>query len=164
MADDDRLKVRGYDELPFSSIGAYPDLERCYRAWLAAKGDRLAPSAVDVDDVPKSVLPYVMLLDYLPEENDVEVRIAGNYVGERTTDEHGGRRLRDYFCDADAETVFASMQRVATTGLPSLAARAYVTIEGREYSYVRIILPLSANGRTVTGFFKTIEPSSLDIR
>jgi hypothetical protein len=159
----ERLITRGYEELALESLKDYPDLTECYRAWLQAKRGDFAPTGIDLDMIPRSVWPYVMLLDYLPEERDVSVRIAGNYVGERTSSNGDGRRLRNYFSEADARTVFDSLRAVADSCEPSLARRSYVSIEGREYHYVRIILPLSVDGRRVTGFFKTIEPDTLRV-
>ncbi|MFM8800155.1 MAG: hypothetical protein ACKOEE_06305, partial [Tagaea sp.] len=36
-------------------------------------------------------------------------------------------------------------------------------IDGRHCRYVRLILPLASDGKTVDGFFKTVEPSTLEI-
>lgn len=155
------ISVDGYEEIPLSEIGRYPALAACHDAWQAAHADGAMPSALGIDTVPESVLPYTMLLDYMPEIRDVEVRIAGNYVGERTSEEFGGRRLSNFFDSRDAEIVFMSMETVAKTRTPSIAKRSYVSLEQRYFEYVRLILPISADGETVTGFFKTIEPDTL---
>ena len=158
------LQVRGYEELPLTTLAEYPMLAHCHRAWLAGhRGDRL-PAVIDADALPAEVLPYTMLLDYLPAQRDVRVRLAGNYVGERTSADLGGRRLANFFNAHDAAIVFASMEHVAMTRQASLARRSYVSLEGNQLSYVRLILPLSVDGETVTGFFKTIEPATLSSR
>lgn len=154
-------QVKGYEELPLTALPQFPMLARCHQAWLAAhRGDRL-PAAIEMDTLPAEVLPYTMLLDYLPAQRDVRVRLAGNYVGERTSADDGGRRLGNFFNAHDAAIVFASMEQVAGRRQASLARRAYVLLDGSQLSYVRLILPLSLDGQTVTGFFKTIEPDSL---
>lgn len=154
-------QVKGYEELPLTALAQFPMLARCHQAWLAAhRGDKL-PAAIEVDTLPAEVLPYTMLLDYLPAQRDVRVRLAGNYVGERTSAEDGGRRLGNFFNAHDAAIVFASMEQVAGRRQASLARRDYVLLDGSQLSYVRLILPLSLDGHTVTGFFKTIEPDSL---
>lgn len=156
------LKIEGYEELPLERIADYPMLASCHAAWLAAGTGNSLPVAINVEALPKDVLPYVMLLDYLPDQRDVRVRLAGNYVGERTSGDKGGQRLGNFFNAHDAEIVFKSMEQVATTRQPSLARRSYVTLEGRQFSYIRLILPLSLDGTAVTGFFKTIEPGTLE--
>lgn len=172
MADDEtsvkagtaaptRLEVDGYTELPMTEIQKYPMLEKCHRAWMEAHRNGQLPATIDPAVLPSEVIPYLMLLDYLPEQQDVRVRLAGNYVGERTSDEMGGRRLRNFFNERDAKIVFASMERVAVSRQPSLAHRSYVSIDGKSMSYVRLIMPMSIDGMRVSGFFKTIEPDTL---
>ncbi|MBL8807834.1 MAG: hypothetical protein JNN22_13390 [Rhodospirillales bacterium] len=163
QSDPPNLKLDRYTELPISSIGECPVLSKCFAAWKVGRAGGRIPAAMDMSLIPDEALPYTMLLDYRPELRDVHVRIAGNYVGERANFGSSTRGLRGFFNDADAEIVFESLVRIAATGEPSLARRDYVTIEGRRYGYTRLILPLSADGRTVTGFFKTIEPASLTI-
>jgi hypothetical protein len=155
------LAVKGYQELPLADLVQYPMLARCHQAWRDAHRGTHLPAVIDIEALPGEVLPYTMLLDYLPEQRDVRVRLAGNYVGERTSADLGGRRLSNFFNAHDAAIVFASMAQVAQNRQASLARRSYVSLEGNQLSYVRLILPLSLDGETVTGFFKTIEPASL---
>ena len=161
------LALRGYQELPLEQLADFPFLQACHQAWLDAhrlapgNGGAALPALIEVDNLPGEVMPYTMLLDYLPEQRDVRVRLAGNYVGERTNADMGGRRLGNFFSPEDAAIVFASMEQVAGSRQPSLARRSYVALDGVHFSYVRLILPLSLNGETVTGFFKTIEPATL---
>ncbi|MEK9969751.1 MAG: PAS domain-containing protein [Ferrovibrio sp.] len=155
------LNVKGYEELALAELPQYPLLTQCHDAWLAAHRDQKLPAVIGPDALPAGVLPYTMLLDYLPEQRDVRVRLAGNYVGERTSGDLGGRRLANFFNPHDADIVFASMEQVAQLRRASLARRSYVSLEGNQLSYVRLILPLSLDGTIVTGFFKTIEPATL---
>lgn len=155
------LSVKGYEELPLADIGQYPLLAVCHAAWCAARSEGRLPATVEPAVLPGEVMPYTMLLDYVPEKRDVRVRLAGQYVGERTSAENGGRHLTNFFNAHDADIVYASMEQVALTGQASLARRSYVSLEGSQLSYVRLILPLSLDGKTVTGFFKTIEPATL---
>ncbi|MBN9498592.1 MAG: hypothetical protein J0H39_17710 [Alphaproteobacteria bacterium] len=148
-------------DLDLAELGSYPALAECVRLWRQACRDGELPAALPAEDVPAAVKPYTMLLDYLPERRDARVRMVGNYVGERADFETVGRNLRGYFNDEDAQIVYAGLERAATTREPSLARRDYVTIEGKRFRYVRLILPLASDGRNVDGFFKTIEPSTL---
>lgn len=158
---DNLLRVKGYEEIPLTEIGRYPMLAACHAAWLAAHHGNALPAAIEIEAVPREVIPYTMLLDYLPDQRDVRVRIAGNYVGERTTADMGGKRLHNFFNEHDAAIVYASMEQVANARQPSIARRSYVSLEGKFFSYVRLIMPLSLDGVAVTGFFKTIEPDTL---
>ena len=69
--------------------------------------------------------------------------------------------LRDF--PGHAIPMFDGLARAADTRAPTLARRDYVAIDGRHCRYVRLILPLASDGKTVDGFFKTVEPSTLEI-
>jgi hypothetical protein len=148
-------------DLDLAELESYPALAECVRIWRRACRDGELPAILPPDEVPPVVVPYMMLLDYLPERRDARVRMVGHYVGERADFETIGRNLRGYFNDEDARIVYAGLERAATTREQSLARRDYVSIEGKRFRYVRLILPLASDGRIVDGFFKTIEPSTL---
>lgn len=157
------LNLGRYQELALSELANCPILAQCHGTWLAAgKAGRL-PASLDLSGIPTEALPYTMLLDYLPAAGDVRVRIAGTHVGEHSSFRDSGRGLRGFFNETDAGIVFESLVRIADAKQPSLARRDYVQIDGRRYSYTRLIMPLAADGATVSGFFKTIEPASLHI-
>ena len=148
-------------ELNLQAIDDYPLLKSCLALWETARGEDALPVAIDVADLPDSIIDYSMILDYLPEDGDAYVRMVGNYIGERATFQAEGMCMRAFFDDRDAAIIADSLARIAENRRPSLAKRTHVPIAGEQLSYTRLILPLSANGRSVTGFFKTIEPGSL---
>jgi hypothetical protein len=151
-------------ELPLGDLVRYPVLAACVAAWRTAPRRGALPAALPVDRVPAEARPYTMLLDYLPAARDARVRFAGNYVGERARFDIVGRTLRGYFAEEDARIVFDGLALAAGTRAPTLARRDYVSIDGQRCRYVRLILPLASDGATVDGFFKTVEPSTLEIR
>lgn len=151
-------------ELPLTDIENYPILAACLRAWQTGPRRGALPAALPPHLVPREAQPYTMLLDYLPEARDARVRFAGNYVGERAQFDMVGRTLRGYFNEEDARVVFDGLELAARTRAPTLARRDYVSIDGQRCRYVRLILPLASDGATVDGFFKTVEPSTLEIR
>ena len=158
------LRLGRYEEIDIARIGEFPELAGCLAAWQAGRDSASGlPASVDIAALAHGVLPYTMLIDRLPGVSDVRVRMAGSYVGERARFGGAERGLRGFFDETDAKIVFESFERIAATRQPSLARRDYVSVEGRKYCYVRLILPVSADGETVTGFFKTIEPGSLQI-
>lgn len=72
-----------------------------------------------------------------------------------------GLTTDDFFAPEDARVVTADAFQAAARRAASLARREYITIENRLWGYVRMLLPLSADGVAVTGFVKTIDPDSL---
>lgn len=151
----------GQQELALDSIDEFPMLVACLQAWEAARhGDDL-PASLEVAGLPDAVLDYTMLLDYLPAQQDAEVRMVGTYIGEKAAFQAHGMTVRAFFEERDAAVVTDALRRIANSRKPSLARRTFVPIAGAPMSYVRLILPISANGQNVTGFFKTIEPATL---
>ncbi len=152
--------IRQHRDLPLTEIGLYPNLADALQAWQQSYGLR-APRGVDPLSMPKILLPYVMLLDLEESPDRLRVRLAGTYVCQKYGGELRGRTTDDFFSAADAKHVVKSALTVARLGIPSLAERTYVNLEGGLWSYVRLIVPLSRSGTKIDSFFKVLDPSSL---
>jgi hypothetical protein len=158
--------VRLHREIPLTEIDQYPDLASALQSWQSSGSSRI-PRSVDPFALPARLLPYVMLLDLeeMPERSDapysLRVRLAGTYVCQRYGGEMKGRTTDDFFAPADARHVVEAALTVANLGLPSLAERQYVNLDGGLWSYVRLIAPLSRDGSRIDGFFKVLDPTSL---
>lgn len=104
-----------------------------------------------------------MLLDL--EEAGLRARLRIRLAGTEVCAKHGremkGLTTDDFFHAEDADAVVTAAQAVARSRQPSLARRSYITINDRMWSYVRLILPLSRDGKTVDSFFKAADPASM---
>lgn len=149
-----------HEELPLSDLAAFPHLAAVHEVWRGAGGGGL-PRAVDPVEIPRPLLPYVMLLDLEPDPWRLRVRLAGSYICERHGGELRGRTTDDFFHGDDAALVVDAAVRAAGSGRPNLARRRYVMLNDRLWQYVRLILPISRRGHGVDGFFKVLDPSSL---
>lgn len=148
------------EELPLSEVGRFPVLAACLNEWRSGIGARNAlPAKVRVENLPECVLPYLMLLDW--DGAQASVRIAGEYLQVRAGGPLRGKGVDAVFQADDAAIVEAAFARVAATAEPDLAARRYVSLDGGQYGYVRLICPLARRGGSVDGFFKAIEPATL---
>lgn len=158
--------VRLHRDIDLTEINQYPDLALALQSWQTSDSSRI-PRSVDPLNLPARLLPYVMLLDLeeMPARSDdpycLRVRLAGTYVCQRYGGEMKGRTTDDFFAPADARHVIEAALKVASLGLPSLAERQYVNLDGGLWSYVRLIAPLSRSGSRIDGFFKVLDPSSL---
>lgn len=153
--------IAGQSELDLDLVPDYPMLNLCHQAWLSASDGDGLPAALDMDLVPDDVLPYTMIIEFWPERKDAFIKSVGSFIGERALFAAEGNTLRGFFNPTDAQTVFDSFVNCAESRKPSLARKSYVVVDGENLSYVRLILPLSLDSRSVTGFFKTIEPGTL---
>lgn len=145
-------------ELPLADIDGFPNLAAAQAVWERAAADRL-PQRLDVVDLPRSLLPYVMLLDV--EDGALRIRLAGTQVCALHGGELAGKTTDSFFTPDQAASVVDSARAVVTSGRPSLARRAYVSLDGRYWSYVRLLLPLAPRSSGVPSVFKAAEPNSL---
>lgn len=152
--------VHPHRDIPLANIMQYPDLARALQAWRQCDGMR-APHSVDPLLLPRSLLPYVMLLDLEENPNRLRVRLAGTYVCEKYGAELRGMTTADFFSPQDERHVVDTALTVARFGIPSLAERHYVNLDGELWSYVRLIAPLSRKGQKIDSFFKVLDPSTL---
>lgn len=162
--------VRLHRDIPLTEIDRYPDLATALQAWQSSDGKRV-PSRVDPLNLPKALLPFVMLLDLEDGQGQcteqigptcaLRVRLAGTYICSKYGGEMKGKTTDDFFAPQDARHVVDAALGVARLGLPSLAERQYVNLDGGIWSYVRLIAPLSRSGDRIDSFFKVLDPSTL---
>ena len=88
--------------------------------------------------------------------------MPGPWSAKSTAARLRGKTTDDFFQPADAAAVLQAARAVASTRRPSLARRSYVSIDGRPWSYVRLMLPLSRGGQDVDGMIKTLDPETLN--
>ncbi|MBK8161096.1 MAG: PAS domain-containing protein [Rhodospirillaceae bacterium] len=152
--------VRQHRDIPLNEINRYPDLATALHCWQQT-GDQGIPREVDPLSLPRALLPYVMLLDLEENPSRLRVRLAGTQVCEKYGAELKGLTTDDFFSPQDAQCVVDAALKVAHFGIPSLAERQYVNLDGGLWSYVRLIAPLSRDGTKIDGFFKVLDPATL---
>ena len=164
-AQDERLTSflsSTHEELPLGDLPNYADLQRVYEVWKAlTEKDGRFPAQLDPTRVPVALLPYMMVLEV--ENGRLRVRLAGTRVCEEHGGEMRGRTTDDFFKPEDGKKVLEAGLRVAETGKPSLARKSYIAINGRRWSYVRMILPLSSDGVKRDRLFKLLDPATLEM-
>lgn len=147
-------------ELPLAHIADFPALAQVLQVWRAG-AESAVPRALDPLDLPPSVFPYIMLLDFTAGRSSLVIRLAGDFVREKHGGPVKGKTPYDFFDAADADQVMAHARQVADSRTPSLATREYVGIDEAMWSYTRLMLPLASDGGAVDQIFKVIEPATL---
>ena len=145
------------DDLEMSEIEAFPVLSGVYQTWRRL-GEGATPTVVDALDLPAKALPYLMLVD-LEGKQDAVIRLAGTAACDLYGRELRGTSVHEFFGARDARIVLDDLQTVAKTETPMLTRRSYVSIKGKPWSYVRLLLPLRPDGGAVTRILKALEPS-----
>lgn len=145
------------DALDMGSIERFPVLSGVFETWRRL-GDGAAPTGVDALDLPPRALPYLMLVD-LDGTKDAVIRLAGTAACDLYGRELKGTSVHDFFGARDAKLVLDDLLTVAETEAPMLTHRSYVSINGKPWSYVRLLLPIRPEGGRVTRILKALEPS-----
>jgi len=152
-----------HQEMPLSELVRFPLLAEVHGLWRRSAEQGRPPSGLDPLQVPRQLLPYVMLLELerLPRPR-LRVRLAGTEVCTYYGGELRGATTDDFFTAGDREAVVEAALTVARSGVPSLACRRYISLQRRRWSYTRLILPLCrAEADEPDAFYKVLDPSSL---
>ena len=143
--------------LDLAEIGAFPVLSGVLDTWKRV-GEGGTPTVVDALDLPPKALPYLMLVD-LEGTQDAVIRLAGTAACDIYGRELRGTSVHDFFGARDAGLVLDDLLSVAGNEAPMLTRRSYVSINGKPWSYIRLLLPIRPNGCSVTRILKALEPS-----
>jgi hypothetical protein len=126
-------------------------LRRIHEYWLAKKGDRPAPSRADIaPEEIVDVLPWAFLMEYVGE------RLRYRLVGEAFREIYGAKLAGMYIDEVDLDHITAAYigeyAKSAEAFAPVVREWQFTKNDGRYLDYERLILPLSADGRTVNMF------------
>lgn len=124
------------------------------RWWLSAYRPGRLPSRNEINvHAIKLALPYVWLIEHLPDEDGFRYRLSGEHVNEVFGYSLRGKRLRDIIEQHMLQTVRTRFLHVLNTpGVVYAVGRVYMRIGGYREGE-RLILPLSDNGVTGTHLF-----------
>jgi hypothetical protein len=130
---------------------ADPLLRRLYEYWLEKKGDRVAPSRGDISPADiVEILPLIYLIEIVGER--LRVRLAGTSIAAEMGGNITGKYLDELGLAEAQAAVIAEYQKSARAIVPVASTWKYAKVDGRELDYERVILPLSADGKTVNMF------------
>ena len=124
------------------------------RWWFSAYQSGHLPSRNEIDlHAIKLALPYVWLIEYLPEDDGFRYRLAGEHVNGVFGYSLRGKRLREIAEPNILDKVRAGFLHVLNTpGIVYAVGRVYMRIGGYREGE-RLILPLSDDGVTGTHLF-----------
>lgn len=148
-----------HTELSLDEIDSYPTLAAAYRVWRSSI-DAGGNGHLDPTEVPPKLLPTVMIVELAPDFSNAHVRLAGTYVCQLHNGELRGKSVNAFFKPDDTVLVLDAMRRCIEDGVPSLARRSYVSLEGDKWEYVRLLLPERSN-EGPKRLFKAMEKCTL---
>ena len=115
------------------------------------------PARADLDpvDIPK-LLPFVMLIDVLRDPLDFKFRLIGDEIIAIIAHNYRGMRFSEIAHMAAGNSVWLAYAQVAKTGLPLVSPVNYVGPDRHVRSLRHCLLPLSADGQTVSTIFAAV--------
>lgn len=147
------------EHLPLNESLAFPILNGVLGWWRKSTPD--TPRGVEPLELPPRALRHLILVD-LRGDDDAVIRLAGTLACDIYGRELKGTSVHAFFDGAGAELVLADLHRVRDTGEPLLTRRRYVAINGKPWSYARLLVPLRPDGVTVSQVLKVLEPRTLE--
>lgn len=137
---------------------ATPKLRLGYRYWDSKRAGRRMPARVDID--PAEMVPFlshVVLMDVLRDPLDFRYRLMGTTVDSHMTRHYTGLRLSEVPHQRSPSAIWTNFETVARDGAPLQTNVPYV---GPHKEFLRVqdmIMPLSADGRTVDILFAVVD-------
>lgn len=132
-------------QLPIEQVSDFPLLDQCLEIWKRARTDGL-PATLDPVELPRGVIKGVSILEWNSDVQDWVVRLSSTLLDEKHGKSMRGTGLSDGFNASDIETVRAEISKIVESGEPDLRRREHHDPNGRIWSYVRLMLPLSSDG------------------
>ena len=130
----------------------YPELSRVLDYWTRKRGDRFAPRRADIDpaDLVES-LSRITLSDVLRNDGDMDFRyrLSGTEICTTHWRDPTGQAPRDMKPPAFGALLYAHYSEAVRRRAPMLHLIMLGTPETSR-AYVRLLLPLSEDGTTVT--------------
>ena len=134
-----------------------PRLRQAYAYGANKAGDRPMPARRDIDptEIP-SLLPFVMLLDVIPEPLDFRYRLIGTQVVNISHANYTGKLFSELPGKGSGSSVWNSCEQVVLTKAPFSEPPPYVGPEQSLRECENLLLPLSEDGARVNMILKII--------
>jgi hypothetical protein len=133
-----------------------PRMEQFLDLWDGKRAGRTVPARYDFAfEELRPWLGALHLLEVLP--GDFRFKVFATGTAERVKREYTGRLMSEAEPKELTREAMAAYRQAVDTRAPLFTDRSNVHIEGRAFSWRRLILPLGVNGETVDHLFVCIE-------
>lgn len=141
-----------------------PLLRRAQSYWDEKRAGRTMPSRSDIDplDIP-DLLPCVNLIDIVPPDGRLLVRLVGTEICARFGTDYTGRFLDEIDFGDVTEKILADYGQAASSGQPYYTAHRFRKSD-RDfyYSIERAIFPLSSDGKVADKLLAVLDFEAID--
>jgi hypothetical protein len=139
------------------SVLTAPRLKEAYLYWVGKLAGRAMPRRRDIDptEIP-ALLPYVALIDVLPDADDFRYRLIGSEVRDLASDDHTGRRFSDIAANIPGSTFWDDCRETVRTRLPQWRSPLYIGAKRWLKNCENLLLPYSEDGSQVSLILEVI--------
>lgn len=122
-----------------------------YEYWQRKCCARSIPGRSDIDpiEMPRRLLPFINLVDVVPDERQYVYRLVGTGDVEVRGNDPTGKSVKDGFFGPSAENALSCYNRVVATRAPFLDPEPFVAKNGKHVVEETLFLPLSDDGVNV---------------
>jgi hypothetical protein len=126
--------------------------------WATKCGGRAMPRRADIDplELPPQHMPYLSILDVLPDTDDFRFRLLGTGITERLGRDSTGRTVREVYAAAQPamrDWMLDSYRAVVTHKRPVLKRGTLGMVQKEFVDFEALHLPLSEDGERVSMLF-----------
>lgn len=126
--------------------------------WASKRGGRAMPRRADIDplDLPPPHMPFLSILEVLPDTQDFRFRVIGTGITERLGRDSTGKTVREVYAAADHETrewMLETYQAVVTHRRPVFKRGTLRMVQKEFVDFEAVHLPLSDDGERVSMLF-----------
>ena len=146
----------------------HPDMLKILAYWEGKRRGRAMPSRGDIDPAEiVSFLPYVILVDVVPDERRFVYRLVGTADVQVRGHDPTGKSVIEGFFGPSVEDALSCYDRVVATKAPVLDPVPFTATNGRYATEETIFLPLSDDGVNVNkiivffAFVDVLDPGSV---
>jgi hypothetical protein len=134
-----------------------PRLKEALAYWHSKRAGRAMPRRRDIDpvDIP-TLLPYVMLIDVLPQPLDFRYRLIGTEIRSISRRDYTGKRFSELPGKGKGSVLWHHCEQVVRKQAPPSGSTPYIGTEQYLRRCENVLLPLSEDGRDVTMILKVI--------
>ncbi len=120
-------------------------LTACYRYWNSLPGTDGVPDRRDLDPVamPKSILPHLVLVEFVDDNTDGIVRLAGDAFNAAFGSNVTGKRLTDVTKTDYREYIVGHIDMLVRYRLPLYSESTFRWNQGGQWRTRRLMTPLS---------------------
>jgi hypothetical protein len=108
--------------------------------------------AIDAVELGAKVLPHVFLADVIPEEPRFIFRLAGTAI-ETKFGRLKGKSLDDLHLGTELPQIKSQYSDAVSERAPIYCVHHFVTQEGKQRNYKRLVMPLCTDSKKIDGLF-----------